>query len=83
MTNVTDIFCPHCNHNKCDTLAILGRSTQIKDPNDDTKMIDKMKKTVLYRCLRCHNQFEQSPKINMNYTKFFKLEAVKDAMKDA
>lgn len=76
MTNVTDIFCPHCNHNKCDTLAILTRSIQIKDPNDDTKMIDKMKKTILYRCLRCHNQFEaplQSK--NVNYRKFFKPEA--------
>jgi len=65
MTNVTDIVCPHCKHNKADTLAIKGQA----DGN-------KMKKTVLYRCLNCHNQFETPLQSNnVNYRKFFKPEA--------
>lgn len=83
MTNETVITCPHCGHKKADTLAIIGRSVRTKDPKDETKSIGVMKKTILYRCLRCKNQFEKSPKEHVAYQEFFKPEQVKDAMENA
>ena len=61
MVNETKINCPQCDFEKCDTLAILD---------------NKVQKTILYRCLKCKYQFEESPKKNSNFRKFFEKKSI-------